>query len=91
MILILLEYPDTISVEVSAKEIVPFLVVGSAALSITIHVFGISIEKPSPVNGVVLRVVSVAAPQEVRRKRQARIIILFIKGGVKEYEDRCEY
>lgn len=83
MILILLEYPDTISVEVSASAIVPFVVDGRAALSTGIQVFGISMEKPSPLKGEVLMEES-DLPQETRSKRQEKITNLFIIRKVKK-------
>jgi hypothetical protein len=78
IILILLEYPETISVEVRASAIEPLVVAGNAALSTEIHVFGVLIENPSPAKGVVLIVESVVVPQEVRKMRQDKMIILFM-------------
>lgn len=75
--LMLLEYHEVISVEVSAKAMVPLVVVGRAVLSTEIHVFGVLMENHSPVNMVVLSEVSVV-PQEVRRRRKEKITSLFM-------------
>lgn len=90
MILILLEYPETISVEVRAKTTVPFLVLGRVELSTAIHVFGILTENHSPLKSVAFKEVSVA-PQEPRSNKQEVIIILFIQEKVKKYGLQGEY
>lgn len=84
MMLILLEYPETISAEVRARTTVPFLVLGRAELSTAIQVFGTLTENPSPLKTVASKEVSVA-PQELRSKRQEKKIILFIQEKVRKY------
>ncbi len=82
----LLEYPETISVDVSARAMVPFFVTGRAALSTGIQLAGVLTEKPSQANGVVLLTEVSVVPQEVKRARKPRMIILFIKVKVKKYK-----